>query len=109
MNTPSPVTAAASILFFYNGIKAQRGAKLEGASYYLDAQGRLVIRAGVNGFSPAIHAAFPVANESDSRSDYFDRDKIRLAPGHPCYPAALAALEAAEAKFSARVARAAGR
>ena len=105
MNSPAPVNAADSVKFFYNGIKAQRGAKLEGACYYIDAQGRLVIRASVSGFSPAIHAAFPVSNDSDLLSDYYDRDKIKLAPGHPCYAAAFAALTASEAKAAARFAR----
>lgn len=44
-------------------------------------------------FFPAeIKAAFAVENNSDSREDYFEKDCIKLFPGHPLYDMAKAAV-----------------
>ena len=42
------------------------------------------------GFPEEFRKALPVQNNSDSREDYFESDKIRLFPGHPLYAAAKA-------------------
>ena len=41
-------------------------------------------------FTQEIAEAFAVENNSDSLTDYFEKDCIRLLPGHPLYDAAKA-------------------
>lgn len=36
-------------------------------------------------FPQAFRAVFEVENRSDMREDYFERDAIRVLPGHPLY------------------------
>lgn len=36
-------------------------------------------------FPAEMLAAFVIENNSDSQTDYFERDSIRLLPGHPMY------------------------
>jgi hypothetical protein len=42
-------------------------------------------------FPREIAGAFDVENNSDSQTDYFEKDQIRLFPGHPLYEQAKAA------------------
>lgn len=42
-------------------------------------------------FPAEIVEALAVENNSDSREDYFEKDAIRLLPGHPLYDQAKAA------------------
>ena len=51
---------------------------------------KLQSKSGI-GFPAAVRAALNVQNNSDSREDYFERDSIRLFPGHALYAAAQAA------------------
>lgn len=57
-----------------------------------ELNGMIALRAksGI-GFPAAVRAALNVHNNSDSREDYFERDQIRLFPGHALYAAAQAA------------------
>jgi hypothetical protein len=36
-------------------------------------------------FPAEVRAAFAIENNSDAQTDYFERDCIRLVPGHPLY------------------------
>lgn len=56
----------------------------------LDGMIKLQAKCGI-GFPAAVRAALDVQNSSDSREDYFERDQVRLFPGHALYAAARAA------------------
>lgn len=104
---PSP-----KIKFYYNGIKGSDG-KLQKAYYsignYTAASGipNDTITIGVSKkndsfkFSQEIREAFQGAwtNNTDSQSDYFDCDRIRVYSNNPFYPQVLEALKKRHAKF----------
>jgi hypothetical protein len=96
---------AAQILFFYNGIKAAKGAKLERA--WMDGSSELIVISakGYRSFSRAIREAFTVTNESDIMTDYYANDRIQIEPSHPLFAAAYAAVLAAKAKDAERYAK----
>ena len=68
------------------GIWISSGPWIEGVPAEL-----IKIRSKRGAFPAEIRAAFAVENNSDSRTDYFESDCIRLMPGHPLYEAARAA------------------
>lgn len=92
--------------FFYNGIKAN-GGKLQKAHYSF---GNYTTESGINpasvtiyardydGFSAEVAAAFPVENNTDTQTDYFEKDRIRVSPEHPLYAAVVAAYDAQQVK-----------
>lgn len=41
--------------------------------------------AGKNSFPASFREAFAIENNSDTATDYFEADSIRLLPGHPMY------------------------
>ena len=91
--------------FFWNGIKGSDG-KLQKA-FYSDGQltnfpaGTLTIYAkDYRRFYGDVAAAFAVENDSDSMTDYFEDDRIRVLPSHPLYPQVLAALKARAARYA---------
>ena len=96
--------------FFYNGIKSSSG-KLEKASYSIgpytpesglsDESITITAREYMR-FSPEIQAAFVVANHTDTMSDFFDKDRIRVTSSHALYPQVKAAYLAQQAKRVAR-------
>lgn len=45
-------------------------------------------------FPAEVRAVFAVENNSDSQTDYFEKDTIRIVPGHPLYDAVKAAAAA---------------
>ena len=100
--------ARASLRFFWNGIKVEKG-KLQKCSYS-DSQlnsypkGTITIYApGTCGrFSAEIATAFTVENETDSQSDYFAPDRIRVTPDHPLYAKVAEALAKRDAHYSAK-------
>lgn len=109
--TEAARTVAQPPLFYWNGLKDAKGAKLQKA-YYSDGAltrhpaGTLTIYArDYAHFSAQVHAAFTVENDSDLMTDYFDRDRIRVIPTHPLYPQVRAAFEAQEAHRAARHAK----
>ena len=53
-------------------------------------------------FSDGVSKAFTVENDSDSMTDYFEDDRIRVEPSHPLYADVKAAYEKQEAKRQAR-------
>jgi hypothetical protein len=80
--------------FFYNGVKTSSG-RLEKAHY---GAGPYTPESGLSDdtititareymrFSPEIQAAFVVVNHTDTMSDFFDKDRIRVRPSHALYP-----------------------
>jgi len=82
------------IRFFYNGLKVGKG-KLQKAvyswqkggetctGYPIPTQMTIYHNSHCGRFSSEIHAAFSVKNDTDSQSDYFVSDIIRISPDHP--------------------------
>jgi len=87
--------------FFYNGIKASDG-KLQKCSYSKgyshDPQAITIYARNYNRFCKEIRAQFTVENNTDSMTDYFEEDRIRVNADHPLY----AQVAAAEAQKAAR-------
>lgn len=92
-------------VFFWNGIKDGRGAKLQRAHY---SMGQLInYQAGTitiygrdySGFSEKVRECFAVQNDTDTQVDYFDKDTIRVIPQHPLYAAVKAAFDAQQARY----------
>lgn len=96
---------ASQLRFYYNGIKAHAGAKLEKAWFCGGETGVTIYGKHYASFSRAIRAELCVRNESDMMTDYFENDRIFVAPEHPHFAAALAAVRAGEARNAARRAR----
>lgn len=91
---------AANLKFFWNGIKDNGGkGKLQRCFYSSGAlanapAGTITIYGrDYKRFSDGIRAAFTVTNDSDSMTDYFEDDRIRVQPDHPLYKAVQAAME----------------
>lgn len=94
-------------VFFWNGIKDQRGAKLQKCWYsessltsYPDGTITIYARDYCR-FSDKVRACFAVQNDTDIQVDYFDSDRIRVIPAHPLYPMVKAAAEAKNKKAAA--------
>lgn len=79
-----------TLKFFYNGIKVNGGA-LQKCSYSISTlisypAGTITIYGkNYERFSKEIREAFTVENDTDSMTDYFDNDFIRVMPDHPLY------------------------
>lgn len=88
-----------ALKFVWNGIKGSDG-KLQAASYSNGPlinypAGTLTIYAkNYRRFSAEVAEAFTIENNSDSMTDYFEEDHIRVLPGHPLYDAVKAAVDA---------------
>ena len=100
------------LTFYYNGIKENGGA-LQTCWY---SNGKLknypagtitIYKREYSKFSAGIHQAFSVTNDTDSMTDYFDKDTIRVMPDHPLYAQVNAALEKNAARNAKRYAKAA--
>lgn len=96
--------------FFWNGIKGSDG-KLQCCTYSDGTltnypAGTLTIYAaghkGTYRFKGDVAAAFEVQNDSDSMTDYFESDRVRVTPDHPMHAKVLAALNAQTAHWAAR-------
>lgn len=92
--------------FFYNGIKGSDG-KLQKCSF---SDGLLInFPAGTitiyadsyRGFYGDVADAFEIQNNSDSQTDYFERDRIRVTPNHPLYDQVKVALDKKKAHWNA--------
>lgn len=96
--------------FYWNGIK-QDGGKLQRCSYgngqlINHPAGTLTIYAKEYGpLSKEINEQFRVQNDSDGMTDYFEKDRIRVAISHPLYSQVLAAFEAQQAHNAKRFAK----
>jgi hypothetical protein len=84
--------------FFYNGIK-ENGEKLQKCWYSMGGCSSMpemtitIYKTDYDSFSKEINEQFAVENESDSMTDYFCKDTIRVFPDHNLYPEVLAAYE----------------
>jgi hypothetical protein len=90
---PTKPATPDDVRFMYNGIKDKEG-KLHGVwysggSYTKESglpEGTIAIYArGYASLPKAVHEQFKVRNESDSMTDYFDKDTIHVTPDHPRY------------------------
>ena len=96
----------ANIRFFWNGIKGSDGklqpAQITNGAYYNLPAGTITIYAKkYSGFSEEVRAAFgSIENNSDSQTDYFETDKIRVVPTHPLYAAVKAAADKRDARYA---------
>lgn len=96
-----------TLKFFYNGIKSGAG-KLQKAGYYAGTlrsypAGTITIHArDCAGFDASVRSAFNVENNSNSQTDYFENDRIRVVPSHPMYGQVKAAHDASVARFQKR-------
>lgn len=101
-----------ALKFFWNGIKGSDG-KLQFCSYS-DTQltnhpaGTITIYAsgykGTMRFKGDVAEAFAgnIQNDTDSQTDYFEDDHIRVLPTHPLYSQVKAALDARQARYAKR-------
>jgi hypothetical protein len=79
-----------TLKFFYNGIKVN-GGKLQGCyfSFAQDAHAHINCYASEYGhFSSEIHGLFNVHNDSDTMTDYFEKDRFTILPGTEYWKAA---------------------
>lgn len=91
-------------IFYWNGIKDDKGGKLQKAWFSLGGLGDkypsetiTIYARDYCRFSEKVRACFSVQNDTDTMTDYFDNDRIRVIPSHPLYPAVLAAARAQDA------------
>jgi len=99
-------------VFFWNGIKDAKGAKLQKAHYSdgplrsLPAGTITIYARDYGGFSDKVRDCFDVENDTDTQVDYFCKDTIRVIPAHPLHPAVKAALDAQKARYAAKYGKA---
>lgn len=95
--------------FFYNGIKVGKGS-LQKAHFSLGnlrnhAENTITIYAReYTRFSAEIREAFKVENDTDTMTDYFEHDRIRVEPSHPLYAQVKAAFDKQENRLKAKAA-----
>ena len=100
-------------LFYWNGIKDHKGAKLQKVFYSVGGlrsypESTITIYGrGYEGFSAKVRECFAVQNDTDTQVDYFDNDRIRVIPSHPLYAAVKAAHDANAERNAKRYGRAA--
>ena len=99
------------IKFYYNGIKTDDYEGLQKCSYSYSksygynieqGEGITIYKTEYGSFSPEIKKAFVVKNDSDSMTDYFETDKIRVSINHPLYAEVKTAWEKLEKRFENR-------
>lgn len=94
--------------FYYNGIKDSAAAKLQKCHYsyggLINAPlGTITIYAKeYNRFNASVREMFEVKNDTDSMTDYFENDTIRVEPTHPLYGEVFIAYETQEQRYKAR-------
>lgn len=104
---PPTVPADHGLRFFWNGLK-HNGGELFKCSYSAGQTinypiGTVTVYAkDYKRFPASVAACFHVENESDSQSDHFDDDKLRVCPNHPLYALVLAAHDAQESHHARR-------
>lgn len=102
-------------VFYWNGIKDAKGAKLQKCWYSEMGPGGSVTGRFPEGtitiyardycrFSAKVAQCFAVENDTDTQVDYFDNDRIRVIPSHPLYPQVKAAMAAGKARREKRAA-----
>lgn len=104
---PPVIPAAHGLKFYYNGIK-DNGGKLQkcwfniGNLYDYPEDTLSISARDYSSFSEGVRACFAIDNHSDSQSDYFDNDHIRVLRTHPLYGEVLAAYNACQSRHAAR-------
>lgn len=92
-----------SIKFFYNGIKLNGENKLLKCFYSIDnstAESGPCVTIYARDYSDLPRDLFPVENDTDIYTDYFDSDRATLTPAHPLYKYARAAAIKADLRDS---------
>lgn len=92
-----------SIKFFYNGIKLNGENKLLKCFYSIDnstAESGPCVTIYARGYDDLPRDVFPVENDTDIYTDYFDSDRATLTPAHPLYKYARAAAIKADLRDS---------
>ena len=92
-----------SIKFFYNGIKLNGENKLLKCFYSIDnstAESGPCVTIYARGYDDLPRDLFPVENDTDLYTDYFDSDRATLTPAHPLYRYARAAAIKADLRDS---------
>lgn len=98
-----------SIKFFYNGLRLDGARTLVRCGYSLDLDAETVTIYARSG-SRLPSELFPVENDTDLYTDYFDDDHAELTPAHPLYKFAVYAASRAKLReVKARAAYLAGR
>lgn len=89
----------------HNVVNTETGAKAR-INYSIDnrADGRACVTVYGKDVLEKLYPVFGgiTANDSDSQTDYFESDRVRLFPGHPLYAAARLAGQRREEKFAER-------
>lgn len=102
-----------AVKFFYNGMKINGSKLIKGSFCYhaefTDLVGvtypeQVTFYASEYG-NEGLFEVFKVENNTDSATDYFEKDRIRFAVGHPMFAEAKAMFDKREAKFQARMAK----
>lgn len=92
-----------AIKFFYNGIKLNGENKLLKCFYSIDnstAESGPCVTIYARGYDDLPRDVFPVENDTDLYTDYFDSDRATLTPAHPLYKYARAAAIKADLRDS---------
>ena len=97
-----------NIKFMYNGIKVDGKlykVSYHGGPYHTLPEGTITITAKslVEGL-PYI-PGFAIQNETDSQTDYFEKDRVRVMLSSPHYAAVKAALDKCEQRHEERIQR----
>lgn len=76
-----------SIRFYYNGLRVNGERTLTRCCYTLDNRhdGAECVTIYATGYDDLPRDIFPVENDSDSYTDYFEHDRATLFPNHPLY------------------------
>lgn len=102
-----------TVKFYYNGIKDEKGAKLQTAHYSkgnytaasrIDQSTITIYATKYCRFSKIVREEFKVINDTDTMVDYFESDKIRVSPDHQLYKEVHAAWEKQEARYAKKAA-----
>lgn len=97
-----------TIKFYYNGLKVNGGKLQKAWAYISDQPGQPIGTIKVCArdyyrFSAEVADFFTVENNSDSQTDYFEKDSFKVLPDHPLYEAVKTALiDTKEAKHKAK-------
>lgn len=92
-------------LFYYNGIRDHKGAKLQRAHYVKTSDGAITVYSRGGDFSQLVRKCFSVQNDTDISTDYFQNDRIQVETVHPLYAQVKAAADDVDTKRAARHAK----
>lgn len=96
---PERVSSLPSIRFYYNGIKVNGGDLIK-CHFSADENGATIYASGYGADLP--RALFDVRNDTDTMTDYFDKDSATLPADHPLFRFAFYMAKKEEYKQHAR-------